>query len=107
MKVEIDGKLCQVKDIETFVINRSPGIAYRHASGLLAGPAWLTTSAAAGCLPQSIARPAKANAETHTAKDRDPPRGGGNQTSYPETQQNVPEHPPQPAHRTSEAVSQS
>jgi hypothetical protein len=39
------------------------------------------------CVPEPIARPAKANAETHTSKDRDRPRGGGNQPSYPETQQ--------------------
>jgi hypothetical protein len=38
-------------------------------------------------MPQPIAGPAEADAETHTANDRDRPRGGRDELSYPETQQ--------------------
>jgi hypothetical protein len=38
-------------------------------------------------LPEPIAGPGKAGAETHTARDRDRPRGGGDQLGHPETKQ--------------------
>jgi hypothetical protein len=53
------------------------------------------------------AAPGEAGAQTHTAQDRDRPRCGRDQLSYPETQQVGPEHPRRPARRTSEEMSRS